>query len=477
MKNTNIVEQIKRQTKIVATIGPATHEVPMLTKMIDAGINVARLNMSHGDHKEHGERIKNIRKACEETSASLGILLDLAGPKIRTGEVKGESIKLVEGKKITLTTDDVVSTGEELTVKYKNLAKEVKVGGYVLLDDGRRKLLVEKINGNKVICKIIIGGDIKARRGVNMPGAHLSISAITEKDENDIKFAIKNKVDYIAPSFIRTADDVRKLKSLLPKTFKPLIISKIETEEALEKIDEILDESDGIMIARGDLAVEIPRERVPVIQKILNQKAKEKRKLVITATQMLETMINSPVPTRAEVSDIANAIFDGTDAVMLSEESAKGNYPIEAVTIMREVCETTDGSLDNFYGEYDDLTNKGNLRLQGALLAEYSDVKFIVTFTKSGATARKLSSFKGTKPIIALIDNKEVLDKSLLNRGVWPILIENNLKDLTTLKNEVRKILISKKIAKKGESIVIIVCGVKFGKEKEETNSIILETI
>lgn len=474
MKNTNIAEQIKRQTKIVATIGPATHEVPMLTKMIDAGINVARLNMSHGDHKEHGERIKNIRKACEETSASLGILLDLAGPKIRTGEVKGESITLTPGKKIILTTDEVESTGEVLTVRYKNLAKEVKVGGYVLLDDGRRKLLVEKIDGNKLYCKIIVGGDIRSRRGVNMPGAYLSISSITEKDENDIKFAIKNKVDYIALSFVRTADDVRKLKSLLPKTYKPIIISKIETEEALEKIDEILDESDGIMIARGDLAVEIPREKVPVTQKLLIDKAREKKKIAITATQMLETMINSPVPTRAEVSDIATAIFDGTDAVMLSEESAKGNYPVEAIETMVQVAKATDPFITKTYQSLENLSEKDALRLQALSLSEQINIKTIVSITKSGYTPKILSSFRVKKPIIAMTTDKTVLNKILAYRGVWPINIDNTAKNLDDFRQQVKDILKSKKILNKGDIFVIVVCGVKFGKT-DEINSILLE--
>lgn len=418
MKNKLINEQIKRQTKIIATIGPATHEVPMLKKMIEAGINVARLNMSHGDHKEHGDRIKNIRKACAEMNANLGILLDLSGPKIRTGEVEGESINLIEGKKIILTTKEVVSNGEVLTVHYKNLIQEAKVGGFVMIDDGRRKLLVEKIEKDSLVCKIIIGGNIRGRRGVNMPGAYLSISSITEKDKEDLKFAIKNKVDYVALSFVRTAEDVRTLKSLFPKNFNPVIISKIETEKALEKIDEILDESDGIMIARGDLAIEIPREKVPVVQKMLINKAKDKRKLIVTATQMLESMINSPVPTRAEVSDIANAIFDGTDAVMLSEESAKGNYPIEAVRIMVDVCENTDPFVNNINKNKEGLSDKGVFKVYSTILSEEVDIKLIVSITRYGTTPKTLSSSKGRRPIITLTRDKSVLNKLLAYRGI-----------------------------------------------------------
>lgn len=476
MKNKLINEQIKRQTKIIATIGPATHEVPMLKKMIEAGINVARLNMSHGDHKEHGERIKNIRRACSEMDANLGILLDLSGPKIRTGEVEGESINLVEGKKIILTTKEVVSNGEILTIHYKDLIKEAKVGGFVMIDDGRRKLLVEKIEKDSLVCKIIIGGNIRGRRGVNFPGAYLSISSITEKDKEDLKFGIKNKVDYVALSFVRTAEDVRTLKSLFPKNFNPVIISKIETEEALEKIDEILDESDGIMIARGDLAIEIPRERVPVVQKMLINKAKDKRKLIITATQMLESMINSPVPTRAEVSDIANAIFDGTDAVMLSEESAKGNYPVEAVRIMVDVCENTDPFVTGINKNKEGLTDKGIFKVYATILSERIDTKLIVSITRFGATPKTISSCKGKKPIITLTYEKSVVNKLLAYRGIWPIYKEKGEKSSEDLRKTVKNILTTKKLVKKGDHIIIVISGTKFEKG-EENNSFLLETM
>ena len=476
MKNKLINEQIKRQTKIVATIGPATHEVPMLKRMIEAGINVARLNMSHGDHKEHGERIKNIRKACSEMDTNLGILLDLSGPKIRTGEVEGESINLVEGKKIILTTKEVVSNGEVLTIHYKDLIKEARVGGFVMIDDGRRKLLVEKVEKDSLICKIIIGGNIRGRRGVNFPGAYLSISSITEKDKEDLKFGIKNKVDYIALSFVRTGEDVRTLKSLFPKNFNPVIISKIETEEALEKIDEILDESDGIMIARGDLAIEIPKERVPVIQKMLINKAKDKRKLIITATQMLESMINSPVPTRAEVSDIANAIFDGTDAVMLSEESAKGDFPVEAVRIMVDVSENTDPFVNNINKNKDGLSEKGIFKIYSSILSEKMDIKLIVSITRFGATPKTISSCKGTKPIVTLTYEKSVVNKLLAYRGIWPIYKEKGEKSSEDLRKTVKNILTSKKLVKKGDEIIVVISGTKFEKG-EENNSILLETI
>jgi pyruvate kinase len=460
MKNSKNIH-IKRQTKIVATIGPATHEVANLKKLIGAGLSVARLNMSHGDHKEHGARIKNIRQASLETNSPLGVLVDLSGPKIRTGELESATVELVPGKKLILTTDQCVGTSERISVNYPNLAKELKVGGFVMLDDGRRKLEVLKIEGNDVICKIIIGGEIKPRRGVNLPGAYLSISAITEKDKEDLKFAIKNKVEYVALSFVRTAEDVKYLRSLLPKNFKPLIISKIETEEALKEIDGILAESDGIMIARGDLAIEIPREDVPVVQKMLIRKARIARKLVITATQMLETMIKSPVPTRAEVSDIANAIFDGTDAVMLSEESAMGMYPTEAVEMMAQISRATDPALRPRIDEIKFERQEDAIKKQAVMLADEVNAKAIIALTETGSTPIKLASFKGKRSVIAVTQDENVANKLSLVRGVWPI-VRKGVKDLPELRSMIKTLVKEEGIAEKGD-VVVVVSGMTFG--------------
>lgn len=464
----------KRQTKIIATLGPATTEVENIKKLLKNGLNVARLNMSHGDHKEHGLRIKNLRQASDETNTCVGVLVDLSGPKIRTGDLENETLELVEGKKIILTTREMKGNKDFLTIRYKNFAKEVKVGGFVMLDDGRRKLQIEKIEDDEVLCKILIGGVIKSRRGVNMPGAYLSVSSITEKDKEDLKFAIKNKADYIALSFVRTGEDVKYLKSLFPKNFKPLIISKIETEEALENIDDILDESDGIMIARGDLAIEIPREQVPMIQKNLIRKATEKQKITITATQMLETMINSPVPTRAEVSDIANAIMDGTDAVMLSEESAMGKYFSEAVNMMNQVAEATDPyepgrvlrvSIDNV---------KDPIKKTAVLLAEDTNAKAIIALTETGRTPMKISSFKGRRSVIALTMDKKVSTKLMLVRGVWPMVVKMP-KDISELRKLVKDISKKNKIIQKGESVVVV-SGMTFG-TPGSSNMIFIESI
>jgi pyruvate kinase len=331
----------------------------------------------------------------------------------------------------------------------------------VMLDDGRRKLQVLSINGREVTCKILIGGVIKPRRGVNLPGAYLSISAITEKDKEDLKFAIKNKAEYVALSFVRTAEDVKYLKSLLPKNYKPLIISKIETEEALKEIDGILAESDGIMIARGDLAIEIPREEVPVVQKTLIRKARHMRKIVITATQMLETMIHNPVPTRAEVSDIANAIFDGTDAVMLSEESAMGKYPVEAVEMMAQIARATDPSLRPRIDEIKFDKKEDAIKKQAVMLATEVGAKAIISLTETGSTPMKLASFKGTRSVIAVTESREVASKLTLVRGVWPI-IHDGVKDFVELRKVIKELIKNEGIAEKGDTVVVV-SGMTFG--------------
>lgn len=452
---------IQRQTKIVTTLGPATTEVVKIQELINSGANVARLNMSHGDHKEHSIRLKNARQAAENLNANFAILVDLSGPKIRTGDLATETIDLIVGKKITLTKQEILGTADKLTVRYDNLAKEVKIGGYIMLDDGRRKLQVEKIDKEDVICKILIGGTIKPRRGVNMPGSYLSISAITDKDKEDLKFAIKHKAQYIALSFVRTAEDVKYLKSLLPNKYNPLIISKIETEEALENIDDILSQSDGIMIARGDLAIEIPRENVPVVQKSLIIKAIQQGKIIITATQMLESMIKSPVPTRAEVSDIANAIFDGTDAVMLSEESAMGDYAKEAVDMMHTVALATDNYVESYVNFAENLNDKDLIKKQAVILAEDINAKAIIALTETGSTPIKIASLKGGKPIIAITEYKEVADKLSLIKGV-NVIVRKNIKDFNELHNSIKNIVKENKIAQKGECVVVV-SGMTFG--------------
>src|SRR3989344_9326302 len=329
-----------KKTKIVCTIGPATETMERLGELVESGMNVLRLNFSHGDFAEHQKRVDNIREIMKKTGRPIAILQDLCGPKIRIGTFKDDAtIVLKAGQTFTLTTDVFEGTSEKVSVNYPLLAKEVKVGGAILIQDGRKRLEVVEIKGNDIICKVIVGGELKGKKGMNVPGANLSISALTDKDKKDVEFGIANAVDFVALSFVRRPSDITDLRAILDKAgSRAQIIAKIETPEALECIDEIIMAADGLMIARGDLAIEIPAEEVPLAQKILIHKCNSVGKPVITATQMLESMIKSPVPTRAEVSDIANAIIDGTDAIMLSEETTLGDYPVEAVKMMTKVA-------------------------------------------------------------------------------------------------------------------------------------------
>ncbi len=337
--------QIKK-TKIIATIGPKSESVEILTKLINNGMNIARINMSHGDIKEHSVRIKNIREAENITGEKISILLDLSGPKIRTGKYTTEKITLTAGKKIIVTSEEIIGDENKIFINHKNLAKEITVGSIIMLNDGKRKLEVESIEGDEIICKIIIGGEIDSFCGVNILNAKLSIEPLTEKDIEDLNFGLNENIDMVALSFVRSKNDILALRNILNEKDIP-VIAKIETQLALNNLDEIIEVSDGLMVARGDLAIEVDLETVPLHQKEIIKKCNDAGKFVITATQMMESMLDNPTPTRAEVSDIANAILDGTDMVMLSEETAVGNYPVEAVTIMNKEIIATEEFIEN----------------------------------------------------------------------------------------------------------------------------------
>src|SRR5690606_29765085 len=315
-----------RKTKIVCTIGPSSESFENTKKLINAGMNVARLNFSHGDFEEHGNRIKNIRAANQELGTSVAILLDTKGPEIRLGKLNEEPIELAQGDAITLTTEDIIGDRNRVPVTYKNLPNDLSVGSTVLIDDGLIGLKVEGIEGTEVHCRIVNSGPIKGKKGVNVPGVKISLPGITEKDRNDIIFGIEQGIDFIAASFVRKASDVLEIRELLEQhnAGHIQIISKIENQEGVDNLDEILEVSDGLMVARGDLGVEIPAEEVPLVQKMMIKECNVAGKPVITATQMLDSMQRNPRPTRAEASDVANAIFDGTDAIMLSGETAAG---------------------------------------------------------------------------------------------------------------------------------------------------------
>ncbi len=461
-----------KRTKVVATIGPKTESVEVMTRLVNAGLNVIRLNMSHGDHKEHSERILNARKVEKNLGVHLPILLDLSGPKIRTGEYTTPTIIIKKGATIILTADSFLGNEKKIHVNYSKLPKEVKKGSFIMLDDGKKKLEVLKISGQDIYCKVIVGGVLKPRRGVNVPGAYLSVSSITEKDKKDIIFGLKNSIDLIALSFVRTADDVLELRKLLKKADKHIpIIAKIETQEAIDHLDDILAVADGAMVARGDLAIEVPTPLVPVYQKQIIAKCNRLGKPVITATQMLESMIQSPVPTRAEVSDIANAIYDGTDAVMLSEESTLGEYPVEAVGIMREVA------LANEIAEkidYDQISVADSISKSVYKTANNVRAKYIVALTESGASARLVARFNPNVPVIAMTPKLDTVKALSLSSNIEPVLI----KKIDTLEKAlvfIPEYFKSEKRLKKGDSIVVT-AGIPFG-VRGSTNMLFVITI
>ena len=339
-----------KKTQIVATIGPATQSEEMLTKLLYEGLNIMRLNFSHGDFAEHKGKVDNLKKAVENTGIPCLVMQDLSGPKFRLGDFYQERVQLIAGDEIILTTEKIVGDEKRVSVNYPTLHEEIAIGNIIMVDDGKKKFEVVAVDGTEIKCKILVGGDTKGKRSLNLPGAPLKISALTDKDKADIEFGVKNNVDIVAFSFVRHPSDVVELRNILnEKGLDAKIMAKIETIEAVENFDEILKLVDMVMVARGDLAVEVGHEKVPLIQKMIIQKCNAAGKFVVTATQMLESMIKSPVPTRAEVSDIANAILDGTDAIMLSEETTLGDFPVEAVHWMTKIAkETEQGPLSDW---------------------------------------------------------------------------------------------------------------------------------
>lgn len=418
-----------RKTKIVCTIGPASESIENLTKLVNAGMNVMRLNFSHGDFEEHGGRIKNIREVTKNTGKNVAILLDTKGPEIRTGKLKVEPIELVQDETIILTTEEILGDKDRISITYDNLPNDVSIGSTILIDDGLIGLTVTDIKGTEIHCNIVNGGTIKSKRGVNVPGVKITLPGITEKDANDIVFGIEQGVDFIAASFVRKASDVLEIRELLEKhnASHIQIISKIENQEGVDNLDEILEVSDGLMVARGDLGVEIPAEEVPLVQKAMIKKCNRVGKPVITATQMLDSMQRNPRPTRAEASDVANAIFDGTDAIMLSGESAAGKYPEESVKTMARIAERAESAL-----EYREIFLKQSQAQQTSVTEAISqavansaldlDAKAIVTSTESGYTARMVSKYRPKAPIIAVTTNPQVIRRMMLIWGVIPVL-------------------------------------------------------
>ncbi len=467
-----------KKTKIVCTIGPVTENSEPMSQLVEAGMNVMRLNFSHGDFAEHQKRVDNLREIMKKTGKTVAILQDLCGPKIRIGTFKDKMITLHEGKTFTLTTDEIEGDENRVHINYPQLPKEVKVGGMIMLQDGTKRLQVTEVKGNDIICKVMIGGSLSGKKGVNVPGANLSLSALTEKDRADVEFGIKNNVDFVALSFVRRASDVQDLRAILTAAgSKAQIISKIETPEALENIDAIIELSDAIMVARGDLAVEIPAEEVPLVQKMLIHKCNAVGKPVITATQMLESMIKNSVPTRAEVSDIANAIIDGTDAIMLSEETTLGSFPVEAVRMMTKVAIRVESEVytRDTIAEYDSSHGVTDVVSQSAVRAAHNvGAKLIVALTRSGRSARMIARYRPAERILALSDNPQDTAKLMLTFGCYPMQAPT-FKTVDEIMRVVRETILKTGEADKGDKVVIV-GGMPLG-TAADTNMILVETL
>lgn len=416
-----------RKSKIVCTIGPASESLENIKKLILAGMNVARLNFSHGDFEEHGARIQTIRQASKELNKTVAILLDTKGPEIRTGKMEVEPIELVQDDYLTLTTEEILGTQERISITYSELPNDVQVGSTILIDDGLIGLTVVDIQGTEIKTRIVNGGTIKSKKGVNVPGVNISLPGITEKDTNDILFGIEQDIDFIAASFVRKASDVQEIRELLAKNNAShiQIISKIENQQGVDNLDEILEVSDGLMVARGDLGVEIPAEDVPLAQKLMIQKCNVAGKPVITATQMLDSMQRNPRPTRAEASDVANAIFDGTDAIMLSGETAAGKYPVESVLTMSRIAEKAESALnhrDIFAKQQtaQETTVTEAISQSVAISALDLNAKAIISSTVTGHTARVVSKYRPKAPIIAVTTQERTMRQLSLVWGVIP---------------------------------------------------------
>ena len=417
-----------RRTKIVCTMGPNENDYEVMKALAET-MDVARFNFSHGDHEEHLSRLEKLRKLRKELGRPIAALLDTKGPEIRTGLLKdGQKITLREGEKIVLTTEEVVGTKEKVYINYDKLHEDVKPGNVILIDDGLIGLEVEAVNGVEIQCKVTNGGELGEKKGVNVPGVPIQLPSITDKDIEDLKFGIQEEFDFVAASFIRSADAVRQIRKILTDGGSQMkIISKIESQEGLDNIDEIIEASDGIMLARGDLGVEIDAKRIPQLQKEIIQKCNYHGKLVITATQMLDSMIRNPRPTRAEVTDVANAVYDGTDAVMLSGESANGKYPVEAARTMASIVEYTEQFL-NYKQFKTRMVEKtmyesiGNA-MCAASVTTASELKAtaIVASTLSGITASMISKYRPITPIYALSPSQTVTRQMMLFWGVTPI--------------------------------------------------------
>lgn len=421
-----------RRTKIVATIGPSVNTPEKIEKLIESGMNVARLNFSHGSHEDHKKVIDMIRTAAKKLQYSVPILMDLQGPKIRVGKMKDGGQVITNGDTVTLTPEDVEGDSKIIPIDYPNLVEDAEIGDMILMDDGLLELKISARREKDLEAKVVVGGLLKSRKGVNLPNVKISISSITEKDYADLEFGLSQDVDFVALSFVRSPNDVQTLLSKIrARGSNAGIIAKIEKPEALEVIDEIIEESDGIMVARGDLGIEIPSDQVPLVQKQIIEKCRKAGKPVITATQMLESMIVNPRPTRAESSDVANAVLDGTDAVMLSGETASGKYPFEAVRAMSNICYQVENQTSRIFRsikfkkpEWKEKQIVESLSYSLVRMAEEVDAKAIATITHSGNTARRIAKYRPKVPVFAFTESQDVRRQLNLMWGVRAVRLD-----------------------------------------------------
>ena len=434
-----MINNIKR-TKIVCTLGPASEKEEVLRELIKSGLNVCRLNFSHGDHEEHKARMDTVKKLREELNQPTAILLDTKGPEIRTGKFDVPEVLLEEGQTFTITMKDVMGNQEMCTVSYKGLAEDVKPGDTILIDDGLVGLTVQEVKGDDIVCKVQNSGIVKNHKGVNVPGVKVNLPAITEKDRSDIEFGIEQGIDFIAASFVRKVSDVLAIREILEANNAEhiKIISKIENQEGVDNLDEIIAVSDGIMVARGDLGVEIPTEEIPVVQKLMIKKCNEAGKPVITATQMLDSMMRNPRPTRAEVTDVANAIYDGTDAIMLSGETAAGKYPVEAVKTMATIAKRAEETMANRHDVNKSKNVTDAISYATCTTAMDLEAKAILSSTSSGHTARMVSKFRPDCPIIATTSNECVRRQLSLTWGVLPVMREKSTNTDQVIENSIK---------------------------------------
>ncbi|WP_028125356.1 pyruvate kinase [Eremococcus coleocola] len=464
-----------KRTKIVCTIGPASEKPEMLESLAYAGMNVARLNFSHGDHEEHLARIQSLKSLREKTGLNIGILLDTKGPEIRTHNMKEKTVDLIKGNKVIISMNEVQGTSEKFSVTYSELINDVHVGGHILLDDGLIDLLITDIDhqAGEIHTEIQNTGVLKSKKGVNVPNVSLKLPGITEKDAADIRFGLENDINFIAASFVRRAADVLEIREILEETGMNhvQILSKIENQEGVDNIDEIIEVSDGIMVARGDLGVEIPTYEVPILQKSIIKKCNQAGKVVITATQMLDSMQHNPRPTRAEANDVANAIFDGTDAVMLSGETAAGDYPLEAVKTMADICLRTEQAFEGqdtaALKQFDNSDLTESIGQAVGHTARNLGIETIVAATSSGHTAQMIAKYRPQANILAATFSEITKYKLALTWGVQAFVIDVP-ESTDDMLDSATKLAVAKDFAHEGD-LIIITAGVPVG-ESGTTN-------